>query len=39
MGSSTSIVNIFKLQDGKIVEHRDAVQDVPEKAANSNGMF
>jgi hypothetical protein len=26
-------------EDGKIVEHRDVLQTVPEKSANGNGLF
>jgi predicted SnoaL-like aldol condensation-catalyzing enzyme len=34
-----AIIDIFRLEGDKVVEHWDAVQPIPEKAANNNGMF
>jgi predicted SnoaL-like aldol condensation-catalyzing enzyme len=40
MGTKTvSIIDIFRIKDGKIAEHWDVMQEVPEKAANSHPMF
>ena len=34
-----AIVNIYKLENDKVVEHWDVIQPIPESAANNNGMF
>ncbi len=34
-----AIVDIYRVQDGKIVEHWDVIQPVPETAKHTNGMF
>jgi predicted SnoaL-like aldol condensation-catalyzing enzyme len=34
-----AIVDIFRVANGKVVEHWDVIQDIPEKSTNTNTMF
>jgi predicted SnoaL-like aldol condensation-catalyzing enzyme len=34
-----AVVDIFRIANGHIAEHWDVAQEVPDEAANNNGMF
>jgi len=34
-----AVVDIFRVEDGRIVEHWDVMQPVPAESVNDNGMF
>jgi predicted SnoaL-like aldol condensation-catalyzing enzyme len=38
-GKTASIIDIFRIENGKIAEHWDVIQEVPEKSANPHPMF
>jgi predicted SnoaL-like aldol condensation-catalyzing enzyme len=33
------VVDFFRIKDGKVVEHWDVIQPIPEKSENPNGVF
>jgi predicted SnoaL-like aldol condensation-catalyzing enzyme len=35
----SAVVDFFRLEDGKVVEHWDVLQPIPESAANDHPMF
>ena len=38
-GKPSAFYDLFRLEDGKIIEHWDIIQDIPENSANANTMF
>ncbi len=34
-----AVMDMFRIENGKAVEHWDVVQEIPEKSANDNTMF
>lgn len=38
-GKTFSIIDIFRIENGKIAEHWDVMQEVPDKSANDHPMF
>ena len=39
LGTHSAFYDLFRVEDGKIVEHWDVIQEIPEESANNNGKF
>jgi len=37
--AGNAVIDIFRIEDGRIAEHWDASQPIPEQSGNDNGMF
>jgi predicted SnoaL-like aldol condensation-catalyzing enzyme len=38
-GKPTAFFDLFRIENGKVVEHWDVLQEIPAKAAHTNGFF
>lgn len=38
-GPDLAVMDMFRLEDGKIVEHWDVIQEVPDQSVSGNAMF
>jgi predicted SnoaL-like aldol condensation-catalyzing enzyme len=38
-GKSTAFFDLFRIENGKVAEHWDVLQEIPEKQAHNNSMF
>ncbi|WP_405166632.1 hypothetical protein OG203_16965 [Nocardia sp. NBC_01499] len=38
-GTPTAFYDLFRIADGKIVEHWDVINEIPTAFAHDNGMF
>ncbi len=39
MGKRRAVIDIFRFKDGKVIDHWDVQQDVPDAMPHGNGMF
>ncbi len=37
--SGSAVIDMFRVENNKIVEHWDVIQDIPAQSENGNGMF